>query len=310
MKPKYKRVPIISKRSKVEPKLQINKKTQENVEAVRILNYFAELGYPWQTEEEWQNELAQDIRRIDFIIVGAAKCGTTFVTNLLCEHPNIDMIRGEVHYFDYASKDNKTLRQYHSKWKWNEQSMIKLRGEKSPSYIYLPGVIERIKQYHPNIKIIVCLRNHIDRVISHFMMNRTNKLDVCKFDQAITRESNNFDEEKTYKNSQFHYIKRSLYSEQLEKIYKNFPKENVFIFNLDKYINILTKQQTIIDLYNFLGISLVHIDTRKINMRRGKYRIDNYDKHRDTILQNTPLMQILEADSKLLKQKYDIILDN
>jgi hypothetical protein len=106
-----------------------------------------------------------------FLIIGAQKAGTSSLFRYLSQHPDIRLPkRKELHFFDL---------QYSNGIDWYERlfprkKIIKrqITGEASPFYLFHPLVPERVFNHYPNIRLIVLLRNPVDRAYSHFHMER------------------------------------------------------------------------------------------------------------------------------------------
>ena len=101
----------------------------------------------------------------DFVVVGAQKAGTTSLYRMLRKHPQIHMPRTkELHFFDVhwdrASSGTPTSSRP-GRWEWR-------RGEATPYYLYRPMVRERMLQVLPKARIVVILRNPVDRAYSHY----------------------------------------------------------------------------------------------------------------------------------------------
>ena len=115
----------------------------------------------------------------DFIIVGAQKCGTTTIIKSLDKHPRVhianyiypDKAFGEVHFFNKKHMMLNGINWYKSLFK---KDMI--CGEKTPCYMTRKSTMEKIHKHLPDVKIIICLRNPVKRIISHLnMVNIYNK---------------------------------------------------------------------------------------------------------------------------------------
>jgi len=112
----------------------------------------------------------------DFIIVGAQKCGTTTIIKSLEKHPEIAVTKytypnkayGEVHFFNKSHMFQSGMNWYRSLFDIN-----KISGEKTPCYMTQKQTMLRISQNLPNVKIIVCLRDPVKRIISHLNMVNT-----------------------------------------------------------------------------------------------------------------------------------------
>jgi hypothetical protein len=139
----------------------------------------------------------------NFIIIGAQRCGTTSLYNYLTRHPSILPARvKEVHYFDYKSyrgllwyKANFPMLTHKLKRYIKQKTII--TGEASPFYLYHPHAFKRIAQVLPNIKLIVILRNPVDRALSHYIHEVNNlKKEWLSFDKAIQMEEIRIREER------------------------------------------------------------------------------------------------------------------
>ncbi len=105
-------------------------------------------------------------RQPDFVIVGAAKAATTWLQHCLQQHPDIFMADPELHFFS---------RCYDQGLDWyaeffNEAGPDQLIGEKSNSYLDEDMAMSRLHAFAPDAKIIVQLRNPIERAYSDYCM--------------------------------------------------------------------------------------------------------------------------------------------
>ncbi|MBA3963526.1 MAG: sulfotransferase domain-containing protein [Chthoniobacterales bacterium] len=119
---------------------------------------------------------------IDFIGIGAPKCGTTWLSAQLAAHPQIGFAPDkEVYYFA-----DTTLRRFAGKElncfargeDWYHQQFpaasgaITCRGEFCPSYLYSEEAAERIAAYRSDIKLLLCLRPPVEMIYSWYWYNR------------------------------------------------------------------------------------------------------------------------------------------
>lgn len=168
---------------------------------------------------------------VNFIICGAQKGGTSALDGYLREHPSICMAdQKEVHFFDNDAmfqKNTVDYAQYHSFYK--PQPTHKLVGEATPVYMYWHDAAKRMWQYNPELKLLIVLRNPIDRAYSHWNMQRTRKKDSLLFWDAIHQEAKRCKKNLPYQHRLYSYIDRGFYSEQLRRLFRFFPKENILI---------------------------------------------------------------------------------
>ena len=196
------------------------------------------------------------MKKVDFFIVGAPKPGTTSLYHYLNEHPDIDMSsQKEPDFFSdrslqkqnlyYGKKRIDTLDKYHSLFKRHN---ITLRGEASVSYLFYEDVPQRIIKYNPNAKIIIMLRNPIERAFSHYLMDYRLGLVSESFETIIKSKLKSSDNNLFYQQ----YILVSEYALQVKRYLSAFPKKNIhFIYHED-----FKENTTIIvsKVFLFLGI--------------------------------------------------------
>ena len=120
--------------------------------------------------------------KIDFIGIGAPKCGTTWLSAQLEAHPQIGFAPAkEVYYF----ADTIMRRVAHSELNcfargegWYHEQFPPLgggvtrRGEFCPSYLYLDEAADRIKSYNPDVKLLLCLRPPVEMIYSWYWYGR------------------------------------------------------------------------------------------------------------------------------------------
>ena len=190
-----------------------------------------------------------------FLIIGAQKGGTSSLFYYLKSHPQIKRaIKKEIHYFNiFFDKGQKWyLAHFPSK------SSSYMTGEASPDYIFHPNTPERVKSLNPKMKIIVLLRNPIERAYSAYQMNKRLNIDPrSSFEDAVYFELNHKDIDSTqytYDRHNFFYLKRGKYAEQLSHWSKYFPKDQLLIINSHQLFN--ETIDTVSQVQHFLNIEL------------------------------------------------------
>jgi hypothetical protein len=186
-------------------------------------------------------------KKPDFIIIGVQKGGTSSLFKYLSYHPQIvPSKKKEVHFFDNNFELGKYWYMNFFPWKW--KCMGKKTGEASPYYIYHPHALARIKNHLPNVRLILLLRNPVERAFSEYNMAlRKGKENITSFEEAIKKEIMVKTEQtkmlndpsyKSYFHQTFSYISRSMYADQIKSLLKYFSKEQVLIIKSeDFYIN-------------------------------------------------------------------------
>jgi len=106
----------------------------------------------------------------EFIIAGFGRAGTSALLLNLGQHPDIQIAVGVGTELNFWDKSLESVKEGLDVYK--KRFYGKVSGEKTPSYCNKPDTMERIYDYIPNVKIILCLRNPVDRAISHFELHK------------------------------------------------------------------------------------------------------------------------------------------
>lgn len=179
----------------------------------------------------------------DFIIVGAMKAGTTSLTSYLFQHPRIaPPRRKEIHYFDspeYAHGD----RWYRAHFPVRRAGFV--TGEASPYYFCHPHCPARAHALVPDARLIVMLRNPIDRALSHYHHQVRHGREPLPFDAAIDAEADRLagelermlEDERYYSHPfwAYSYLTRGRYAEQLERWLRFYPRERMLIIGSESF---------------------------------------------------------------------------
>lgn len=188
--------------------------------------------------------------KIDFIGIGAARSGTSWTAKILMQHPEICFPRTkELNYFS-RTRANMTKSEYSltgidgylNKFKHCPISSIK--GEFSTYYLPDPDVPEIIKQHFPLAKILVCLRDPLERAFS----------DYQNIKQTVLKEEDSFEKALLKKNSKSldSYKERGMYHKQLNPYFKLFPRKNIKVILFDDIKK--NPKKLIKDIYKFLKV--------------------------------------------------------
>jgi len=220
---------------------------------------------------------------VSFLGCGAQKSGTTALDSYLRQHPGICLpSRKEIHYFDndYNFRYPKpNYKKYHSFFDFQAKHII--AGEVTPSYMYRHNAIRRIWEYNPNMKVVILLRNPIERAYSHWNMNRSRGFEDQPFLEAIRLE-----EERRYKalpnqNKRFSYIDRGFYTEQIRNVYEYFPRDQVFLQKSSVFSE--DPAAVIGEIFQFLSITPSPIQIKN-NIFSGSYARPMSSEEKDLLL--------------------------
>ena len=188
--------------------------------------------------------------RIDFIGIGTGKSGTTWLSEILKQHPDIyyPEKRKEINYFnallpqDYKTQNPdylKSLEWYHGFFA--DRKEAQLCGEITPSYLSMKNAAKDIYNYNPQIKILTILRNPAERSFSEFLFSMQNG--VCPY--------KNFEE--AIEKNPAKYIDTSAYYKNLRPFFDVFPAENIGIFFFDDIKK--DAKKFLSEVYNFLSVT-------------------------------------------------------
>lgn len=188
------------------------------------------------------------MRKPDFFIVGAPKCGTTAMQDYLSQHPEIYMPkRKELHFFGRDlrfSYERLVEKEYLSYFKnaTNEKRV----GEASVWYLYSKLAAREIKEFNPCAKIIIMLRNPVDVLYSlHSQFLYGGNEDIIDFRVALAAEEDRkrgFRIPKTaYLIEGLYYSKVVRFSEQVNRYFDVFGRDSVFLIIFDDFESITVK---------------------------------------------------------------------
>lgn len=196
----------------------------------------------------------------NFIVIGAAKAGTTALYWYLSEHPEVFMspmketnflaygldARGQPLYGDpeHHQFPVKSLAEYEGLFAEAGESVAV--GEASPMYLECPQAAERIRQLLPTARIICGLRHPVDRAYSDYLMylrSRGRALNPARDLSAAA----------PWTRPDSHWMRIGKYHEQLERYYNSFSRDQIHIILFDDLKrNPLRVMQ---ELYRFLGVA-------------------------------------------------------
>ena len=189
----------------------------------------------------------------DFLIIGAARSGTTSLYQYLVKHPNIEPCAvKQLHFFDqYFQRGINWYRMnFPSNWQKFIFQRIKkskfITGEATPYYLQNPHAPKRVYDLNSNMKLIVLLRNPVDRAFSHYNRRLKNGTEKLSFEEATDQEKNRIEGEMekmeqnedyfSYTYHQLSYISAGLYVLHLKRWLQCFPIEQILILENDEFL--------------------------------------------------------------------------
>jgi hypothetical protein len=174
-----------------------------------------------------------------FYIVGAARCGTTSVWAHLKKHPHVflpDM--KEPSYFISAPAPSEIAAQYCTGDSDAYQALYRgakgyqAIGDVSPGYLWDRQVPLRIHDHCPRARILILLRDPVDRAYSHYLMLARMGLDSLPFDEAVRRDNSQDPDNWWYR---YRYIETGLYFAQVARYFEAFGRDQVAVFLFEDF---------------------------------------------------------------------------
>ena len=215
----------------------------------------------------------------DFLIIGTQRGGTTSLHRYLDAHPCVGPAANkDLHFFD---------RRYHKGLAWYQghfptsiekyyaehiQKHPFVTGEASPSYLFHPYAPKRVASAMPNVKLIILLRNPVDRAYSqyHHAVELGHET-IPTFEEAIeaekervAREEENILKDEHYYSEQYKhlsYLSKGIYVDQLRRWMDLFPREQFLILKSEDFYS--DSAAVYKEVLTFLGLPQTELQGRK-----------------------------------------------
>jgi hypothetical protein len=269
------------------------------------------------TEEEVRNYVVHQSQP-RFIIIGAQKCGTTSLYEYICQHSLVAKgKRRETHYFDWRFNDKLDADDVegHRKFylQFYEQKLLQQHpsictGESTPSYLlHSDFVLPRLMKYVPWAKLLVMLRNPVDRAYSQFnmisdisgspeqlAMRGHSQYVSMSFSEVVDKEleeivskgitANSSYEDfqrlllqprQSYKHGGHSILIRGMYALQLEAYLERWPKEQLKVLCMEEELKKDRLQRTMDEVFAFLDMPPDQIVDNEVKNSRSYVPMDS-----------------------------------
>jgi len=175
---------------------------------------------------------------VDLFHIGPQKSATTWVYNCLKEHPDVAAPESDtIHYYDmFYARGEAWYEQF-----FDHATERQILYDPTTTYIRSPWAPRRIAKENPDAKIMVCLRNPIDRAFSHYWHEK--KKGSINFDFAEVLE--NYD---LYSS----WIEPGLYAEHLERYLEYFDRDQLLCLRFETLK--ADRRAFLRQIYHFAGI--------------------------------------------------------
>jgi hypothetical protein len=165
----------------------------------------------------------------DFLIIGAKKCGTTFLYDLMSRHPYVELAaKKELHYFDIFFEEEGIDWYRRSfpgpRWKYGRRIIT---GEATP-YLDNSRVPRRMAKVLPQARLIALLRDPVQRAYSDYQQVRRKGREPLAFEEAIEAE-------KRQKKVRRGYLARGVYVDHLLRWSRFFAEEQMLVLKSEDF---------------------------------------------------------------------------
>jgi hypothetical protein len=197
----------------------------------------------------------------NFLILGTQKGGSTSLYDHIGLHPDVAVSpRKEINYF---SNEHQRGEYWYRMFFPFKNSSLTFCGEASPAYIINPYAAGRIRKLIPDCRLIVLLRNPVERAISHYYHSFKKGRETLPLMDALQQESTRIDDEwatilndKNYTSrahNVYSYCQRGKYADQLLRYFEHFDRDQILIIDSDDFFS--QPQETMRLVFDFVGVN-------------------------------------------------------
>jgi LPS sulfotransferase NodH len=196
------------------------------------------------------------LRLPDFVIAGAPRSGTTWLTSALDRHPEIWLAkptRPEPKFFLVDELYELGIEEYSRRWFADAPNEVQA-GEKSTNYLESPIAAERMAAHLPDVRLLFVLRDPVERAISNYRWSVSNDMEHEDFATAIDSED---EREATLEPRlryarPYSYVSRGRYAELLRPWLDLFPREQVAVIRFEDLVG--DAAGTVAGIHEHLGV--------------------------------------------------------
>jgi hypothetical protein len=219
----------------------------------------------------------------DFLLIGAKRGGTTSMFNYLLTHPDVlplfprpQKIKG-AHFFDTGATRGAAWYRSHfptavaRRLAERRRGRRVLVGEASPYYLFHPLAARRAATVVPHAKLVVLLRDPVERAYSHYKERVRHDAEPLSFEDALAAEPQRLAGEHdrlvadgaytSYAHEQQSYLSQGLYLEPLREWLRHYPREQLLVLRSEDFY--ADPQRAYDEVLAFLGLAPHVLPTRK-----------------------------------------------
>jgi len=203
----------------------------------------------------------------NFLIIGTAAGGTSFLAEKLIQHPEIYLpkeMRPEPHFFYKSWEYDKGLDYYRNRWFASVPKTSIAIGERSSSYLFGGReVAARVQLAYPDMRFIAVLRNPIERTWANYRYTVLEGLEDLPFMEALAQEKSRIAQQHGIwaEIQPFNYTGRGFYAQQILAYLDFFPKDAMLFVKSEDLAS--RTPEALVNIMQFLGLSITdfHFDS-------------------------------------------------
>lgn len=250
-------------------------------------------------QRDWQQTyrvMTSPFRSVpDFIIAGEAKCGTTSLYRYIVSHPNVRAADKKEPNNFIVYPDSMAMCRSHYAFKqigWWQKTIINrdsITGEASAEYFSRRYVAEKISKNLPGVKIIILLRDPVQRALSDWNMLHDAGILNDSFEEIVekgirwlqdTELRPILDDAGQLEHSAIRVVLRGIYVDNLKRWMKHFDNNQLRVYTSEKLLN--NPQSITEDVYRFIEIDPYTLSDQK-QYRKGSYDTGTYTETLKTL---------------------------
>lgn len=188
------------------------------------------------------------MKPIDLMIVGVQKAATTSLLRYLGEHPEIE---AQTHLeFSYFNKDDEYTLGYEKSLSkhFPNATSGKMIVAKNATLSDTPVAIERLHEHNPDCKIVMLVRNPVERAYSSYLMARNRGWMDREFDELIEILDRGDESDVMYRL----FVRLGIYTNHVKNILHHFPESAFKIFVYEDFVKEPDKVTK--EVFDFLGV--------------------------------------------------------
>lgn len=200
-----------------------------------------------------------DGRHPYFALIGAQRCGTTFIASQLKQFPNVLMAEPSSPEPKYFIGDRYGSMDHYLSTYFGSRSDGQILGDKSTSYIEFPDqVIPRMLECFPDARIVVSLRDPVERALSNYFFSKKHGYETRSLEQVFIEDVPPPTVAGEVSVNPFDYLKRGHYASYLQPFLDAFGSDRMHLMCYEEFT---TDPAPFTELARFVGCDSPYIAT-------------------------------------------------